>query len=334
MEGARGDEQDVVRAYHAVLGVDGRAFDQRQQVALHAGARDVGAAGLRTRGDLVDLVEEDDAVLLDVLDGLLFQLVFVDQLGRFLLDQQLQGFLDLDLARLLALPAHARKHGLDLFRHFFHARRRHDFHLRARFGQFQLDFLVIELALAQALAEGLARAVTAARVHGRRRIRREAEVARRRHEDVDDAVFGRVFGACAHFLHFQRARLLDADVDQVADDGVDVAPHIAHFRELGRFDLDERRFGQLGQAARDFRLADARGADHEDVLGRDFMAQGLGHLLAAPAVAQGDGDGALGLGLAHHVFVEFGDDFRRGHVHDHRWLSVFCTRGTLSPRSR
>ena len=58
-------------------------------------------------------------------------------------------------------------------------------------------------------------------------------------------------------------------------------------------------------------------ADHEDVLGRDFMAQGLGHLLAAPAVAQGDGDGALGLGLAHHVLVEFGDDFRRGHVHDH-----------------
>ena len=67
VERARGDEQDVVGLDHAVLGVDRRAFDQRQQVALHALARDVGAAGdFRRDGDLVDLVDEDDAVLLGV----------------------------------------------------------------------------------------------------------------------------------------------------------------------------------------------------------------------------------------------------------------------------
>ena len=70
MERTGGDEQDVVGLHHAVLGGDGAALDQRQQVALHAFARDVGAAdGLAAPGHLVDLVDEDDAVLLDVRQG-------------------------------------------------------------------------------------------------------------------------------------------------------------------------------------------------------------------------------------------------------------------------
>ena len=36
------------------------------------------------------------------------------------------------------------------------------------------------------------------------------------------------------------------------------------------------------------------------------------HLLAAPAVAQGDGDRALGVVLADDVAVEFGNDFAGG----------------------
>jgi hypothetical protein len=41
---------------HAVLGGDRRSLDQRQQVALHALARDVGALELAAARDLVDLV--------------------------------------------------------------------------------------------------------------------------------------------------------------------------------------------------------------------------------------------------------------------------------------
>ena len=72
VEGARGDEQHVVGLHRPVLGRDRGALDQRQQVALHALARDVGAdaAALRARADLVDLVEEHDAVVLDAADGL------------------------------------------------------------------------------------------------------------------------------------------------------------------------------------------------------------------------------------------------------------------------
>ena len=46
------------------------------------------------RGDLVDLVEEDDAVLLDRLDRFLHQLLVVEQLVGFLVDQ--------DVVRILA----------------------------------------------------------------------------------------------------------------------------------------------------------------------------------------------------------------------------------------
>ena len=79
----------------------------------------------------------------------------------------------------------------------------------------------------------------------------------------------------AHLALFLLAGLLDADVDQVADDGVDVAADIADFGELGGLDLDEGRIGQLGQAARDLGLADAGRADHQDVLRRDLVAQRL-----------------------------------------------------------
>ena len=64
VERAGGDEEHVIGLDGAVLGVDRRALDDRQQVALHALARDVGPAAARLApGDLVDLVEEDDAGL-------------------------------------------------------------------------------------------------------------------------------------------------------------------------------------------------------------------------------------------------------------------------------
>src|SRR5205814_4227646 len=93
------------------------------------------------------------------------------------------------------------------------------------------------------------------------------------------------------------ARLLDADLDQVAHDRVDVAADVADLGELGRLDLDERRFGEAREAPRDLGLADAGRPNHEDVLRRDLLAQRLGDLLPAPAVPERDGDRALRLCL-------------------------------------
>jgi hypothetical protein len=40
--------------------------------------------------------------------------------------------------------------------------------------------------------------------------------------------------------------------------------------------------------------------------------------LAANAIAQGNGDGAFGFGLADDMFIEFGHDFARGEFVEQR----------------
>ena len=131
----------------------------------------------------------------------------------------------------------------------------------------------------------------------------------RRHQGFEQAVFRVLLGAVGDQVQLFFADHFDGHLDQVADHGIDIAPHVAHFGEFRGFDLDEGRVRQAGQAARDLRLADAGGAHHQDVLGHDLFGHFGGELLAADAVAQGDGDGALGLGLADDVLVKLLDDF-------------------------
>jgi hypothetical protein len=130
------------------------------------------------------------------------------------------------------------------------------------------------------------------------------------------------------------AGLLDGHIGQVADDGVDVLAHITDLGELGRLHLDEGRVGQPGQAPRDLGLADPGGADHQDVLGRDLAAQAGLDLLAPPAVAQGNGNGALGLVLPDDMFVELAHDLLRGHGGHGGWLGMVggcaCIQGRVS----
>ncbi len=66
---------------------------------------------------------------------------------------------------------------------------------------------------------------------------------------------------------------LYGDVGEIADDRLDVLADVADLGELGRLDLEEGRVGQRRQASRDLGLADAGRADHQDVLGRDLVAQ-------------------------------------------------------------
>ncbi len=213
---------------------------------------------------------------------------------------------------LLAPPAaHLREHALDLARQLFHARRRHDLHLLRQRRDVDLDLLVVERALAQHLAESLPR-----RGVGRLHVV-EIDLAHRRQQHVEHALLGSVGGAVAHLARLRLARLLDGHLDQVADDGVDVAADIADFGELGRLDLHERRVGEPREAPRDLGLADAGRTDQQDVLRRDLLPQRLGDLLAAPAVAQRNRDRALGGVLPDDVLVELVDDLFGGHLGRH-----------------
>ena len=174
-------------------------------------------------------------------------------------------------------------------------------------GAAVLDFdfhqALVELAFAQPLAQLFAGALDAF-----------AGLRLRRHEQVQQAVLGVQFGAVGHFVQALFAHHVDGDIHQVADHGFHVAAHVAHFGELAGFHLQERRIGQPRQAPRDLRLAHAGGADHEDVLGHHLFGHFGRQFLAADAVAQRDGHGALGVGLPHHVLVELAHDFARSQL--------------------
>ena len=310
MEGPGSDEQDVVGAHHPMLGGDGAALDQGQQIALDALPGDIGAAAVvGAPADLVDLVEEDDALLFHPLQGAQLQLLLVDALGRLLVAQQLHGVRHLELAPLGAIAAQILEQALELAGHVLHARRGHDLDANGRGTDLDLHLALVQFPPAQLVAEllpgGAGGPGTPAVL---------LEVGRRRQQGVEHPLLGGGLGLIAQPLHGPLAGHLDRRVGQVADDGLHVPPHVAHLGELGRLDLDEGGVGQLGQAPGDLGLAHAGGADHENVLGRDLRAHGLRDLGPAPAVAQGHGHGALGLLLTDDMLVELGDDTLRGDV--------------------
>ena len=170
--------------------------------------------------------------------------------------------------------------------------------MSARRLRLDLDFLVVQFAAAQFLAKRIAR--------------RGAGIGA--DQRVEHALFGGELGAGLHILALAFAHLGDRDLDEVADDLLDVAADITYFGEFGGLDLDEGRAGKFCQPPRDLGLADAGRSDHQDIFRQHFLAQATGKLQAAPAVAQRDGDRALGIGLADDETVEFGDDFTGGEV--------------------
>jgi hypothetical protein len=141
-----------------------------------------------------------------------------------------------------------------------------------------------------------------------------AEGARARQQHVEYAFLGGVLGLAAELRHGAFAFHVDGDIGEVANDRIDVAPDVTDLGELGRFNLDEGRAGEARQAPRDLGLADPGRPDHEDVLGRDLVAQHGFDLRAPPAIAQRDGHRALGVGLADDVLVELLDDFLRSEI--------------------
>src|SRR5262249_7178304 len=131
---------------------------------------------------------------------------------------------------------------------------------------------------------------------------------------VEQALLGLALGAGAHAGATLVADHGDGRFHQVAHDLVDVAADVADLGELGGLDLQERRLGEPGQPARDLGLAHAGGADHQDILRRNLVAQLFGHALAPPAVAQRYRHRLLGLGVADDEAVELGDDLARGEL--------------------
>ena len=128
---------------------------------------------------------------------------------------------------------------------------------------------------------------------------------------VEHPLLGGELGLGLDLLFQTVAGHADSDFEKVAHDLLDVASDIADLGKLGRLDLDKRRLRQPREAARDLGLAAACRSDHQDVLRQHLLAQFGIELLAPPAIAQGDRDGALGVVLANDEAVELGDDLAR-----------------------
>src|SRR5262249_51518895 len=320
VKGAGSDEQDVIGADHAVFRVHGRAFDDRQDVALHALAAHVGPVRALAACNLVDLVDEDDAGLLHPLDRRAGDAVHVDQLLLFLRAEVFERLGHLQLAPLALALKEPRQHVLDVDVDFLDLRPGNDLEGWKRLLPYvDFDDAMVEAAGAQLIAEVLARAVRLV-VRRRRRIGggrtggamlAEADRWRWRQQDVEQPLFGILARLRAHFLEPFLAHHVDAQLDEVADHRLDVAADVADLGELRRLDLDERRLCEPRQAARDLGLADAGRADHQDVLRRDLLGELGRELLSPHPVAQRDRDRPLGRRLTDDVLVQLRDDLAR-----------------------
>ena len=217
------------------------------------------------------------------IDGFLVDLFRVQKLVAFLGDQKFIARFHRHAPRLGA-AAEGLAHDVG---NIDHAGRdsRHPRNVKgsaARIGNLDFNFLVVERIAAQFLAEiflGYFRGIGA-------------------DQRFQHARLGIEMGLRLHILAPRHLHHADAGLDEIADDLVHIAAHIANLGELRGLDFQERRIGELGQPPGNFGLADTRGPDHQDILREHFLAHHAGELLAPPAVAQGHGHRPLGIILA------------------------------------
>ena len=153
MKRARADEEHVIGAHPAVLRLYRGAFDQGQQIALHALARDVRAVRLAPAGDLVDLVDEDDAVVFDVFNGLAREIVLVDEASSLLVGVDLKKLLHGQAALFALTRVDLVKDALKLVFKIVHPLRGDHVEGRGTCGHVGFKHLVVQAPLAQILAK-------------------------------------------------------------------------------------------------------------------------------------------------------------------------------------
>src|SRR5882672_3900955 len=158
VEGAGGDEQDVVGADDPVLGRDRRALDDRQQVPLHPLAAHVGPVTALAAGDLVELVEEHDAGVLGPSDRLRDHLVHVDELLGLLLNEEPPRLGDTNPPPLGLRRHEVRQHVLEVDAHLLHTLAGENLdHRQGLLLGLQLDHALVEPAGPELAAELLLR---------------------------------------------------------------------------------------------------------------------------------------------------------------------------------
>ena len=317
MECAGCDEENVVGLDRTVLRGDGGAFHDGQDVTLYAFAGNVGAVAAAASGDLVDFIEENDAVLFCAVDGFGVDSVHIDEVLFLFGLQDFAGFTHFNLAQLGLLGHDAAENIVHVHVHAG------NIGLGLDFFNFNFDDFMLQLAPAQAganvvLADGQLILFFGGEL-GLLGLVAQQDVnwidglfLLGVGHQVHQAVFHVDFGVAAHLSGMAALDQTDGSLDQIAEDVFHIAAYIADFGEFGGLNLHKGRIHQLGQAAGDFGFTNARGTDHQDVFRGHFFADFRAELGSAVAVAQGNGNGALGLVLADNKAVQLAHDLARG----------------------
>ena len=198
---------------------------------------------LLSAGDLVDLVEKNDAALLHAFDRLARDVLLIDELVGLLLNDDLPSVADAHHLPLRFSAEQPREHVLDVDSHLFHALCREDLERRVvLFFHVDFDLPFFELSFIEPAPELLSRFCR--RFLGRPACADERRAgsgaARVGEEDVEDSLARVAHSGVVIQTRFFVAHQLDGDLCQVADDRLHVAPDISDFREFRRFDLHER----------------------------------------------------------------------------------------------
>ena len=221
MKRARRNEEDVIGANHAVLRVHRRALDDWQDVALHAFAAHLGAVRALAPGNLVDLVDEDDARLLDALNRRFGDAVHVDQLLLFLVLEVFERLGHLHLALFRPALEQTRHHVLQVDVDFLDRRSRDDLERRKRLLAYvQFHRASVEPAVPELFAQKLSRAILLlARMPG-------VVVRNRRRQwqqEIEQSVLGVLRRFHANFIEALLADDIHAELDEIADHRFHVA---------------------------------------------------------------------------------------------------------------
>src|SRR6266700_1147559 len=195
----------------------------------------------------------------------------------------------------------------------FHPLRRlhHLQHREVLLLHLDLDVALLELPLFQLLAQLLARAAppllrsgpaSGARRDGGRGTREGGQ------QQVQEPFLRALLRCRIDVVFAFRADHVDGYIDQLAYHRLDVAADVTHFGELRSFNFEKRGPRDPRQPARDLGFADARRADHDDVVRHDLVPDLFGRLGAAPPVPDRDRDGLLRRFLTNDVAVQLRHD--------------------------
>ena len=145
-----------------------------------------------------------------------------------------------------------------------------------------------------------------------------------RKQKVEKTIVNAVVRKVFHFRLAFGANHVDGAFDEIAHHGLDVAADVSDLGELRCFDLDEWRPRQLREASRNLGFPHTSRTDEDDVVRRNFLADGLRRALPAPPVPQCDSDQFFCVRLADDIPVQLCNDVARREIRE-TCESVLCS---------